>query len=830
MSQLKPVDSLKQYIISLFICIFLLSQALPVEYLDSKTTKMYDHLQTMPDDFYMYVQQNVYNSSNELCCSLIYENSTDWAYIAPDNDIFAVSSTNQGFVQIAVRFSHHSSNDSYNEIDVSFISNSTSVEFTGGDEFTLPSEDILGTHITIYHTFIRNSNDEVVNNNNTFWFSGSAVSDSGNLLKQKDFEITLCYGVMRPYLPGNSTINPYFFIDNPDGDLLPSMCDSDDDGDGWLDSEEPLCGTDSLNSNSIPTDTDDDGICDALDPDIDGDGFDNAVDAFPEDSLEWFDTDGDGTGNNADMDDDNDGYDDATDAFDNDADAWTDTDGDGLADDFPNLSQATVYQISGYDVFDSSLDERLQLKVTHSDGTVLCSLNDPPSLFNSSERSCPDITLQDGSMTVKVSRSGSVFEIDPYSWNVTIVTPSGTSTTYNYSDLDCSSTGTCYESGETLITLTELTDPYTPSSSPAGTVLDLDDDGDGLSDADEATAGTDSLDTDTDDDGDDDLNDQFPLDATEWDDTDSDGMGDNEDAFPTDACATVDTDGDGMPDALVAGCTTTLTEDTDDDNDGKLDLIDRLPLDSCATDDYDNDGRPDSIVSGCLTSLISDSDDDNDGFSDVDDAFPNDHTEWLDSDADGFGNNIDAFPYDSTEWLDWDADGFGDNVDAFPYDPTEWLETTNDDSSSESADSPLGFVNGNFKPLFLLLIPALLVVFSSNFNSFVIESTKRLPGLKNSGEKIRRLHYEQWNVESKSTLDTILGGSVVIGGGVISSIVAIIVAAVIATGYAMYLGLYALAYLIAAYLVVSGIILLATAGLVGMICFLPFLILLPFFG
>ena len=130
----------------------------------------------------------------------------------------------------------------------------------------------------------------------------------------------------------------------------------------------------------------------------------------------------------------------------------------------------------------------------------------------------------------------------------------------------------------------------TPATSPAGTVLDNDDDGDTVSDADEAAAGTDPLNTDTDGDGTDDANDVFPLDATESADADADGMGDNEDAFPTDECATIDTDGDGQPDSVVAGCTTTLTTDVDDDNDGVSDAYDAFPLDASETTDTDADG------------------------------------------------------------------------------------------------------------------------------------------------------------------------------------------------------------------------------------------------
>jgi chitinase len=43
------------------------------------------------------------------------------------------------------------------------------------------------------------------------------------------------------------------------------------------------------------------------DTDSDGDGWSNALDAFPQDANEWIDTDHDNTGNNADLDDDADG-------------------------------------------------------------------------------------------------------------------------------------------------------------------------------------------------------------------------------------------------------------------------------------------------------------------------------------------------------------------------------------------------------------------------------------------------------------------------------------------------------------------------------------------
>ena len=47
-----------------------------------------------------------------------------------------------------------------------------------------------------------------------------------------------------------------------DGDSVADLYDDDDDDDGWNDTAELDCGTEPLNSTSIPADTDSDGICD----------------------------------------------------------------------------------------------------------------------------------------------------------------------------------------------------------------------------------------------------------------------------------------------------------------------------------------------------------------------------------------------------------------------------------------------------------------------------------------------------------------------------------------------------------------------------------------
>lgn len=167
-------------------------------------------------------------------------------------------------------------------------------------------------------------------------------------------------------------------------------------------------------------------------------------------------------------------------------------------------------------------------------------------------------------------------------------------------------------------------------------------DGDGISDANEVTLGTDPANSDS----------------------DGDTVADDLDPFPLDAAASLDTDGDGLPDSLVAGITTTLVEDTDDDGDGVPDISDAFSLDAAASVDTDGDGLPDSLIAGVATSLVEDSDDDGDGIDDILDVFPLDASDWLDTDGDGVGDNTDLFPNDPLESVDTDGDGLGDNTDS----------------------------------------------------------------------------------------------------------------------------------------------------------------------
>jgi hypothetical protein len=175
--------------------------------------------------------------------------------------------------------------------------------------------------------------------------------------------------------------------------------------------------------------------------------------------------------------------------------------------------------------------------------------------------------------------------------------------------------------------------------------VDIDDDG--LGDA-----------CDSDRDGDGHLNDDddFPIDAGEWEDTDEDGLGDNADfdddgdgvvdsmdAYPHDPAEFADTDGDGIGD----------NADADDDGDGVDDDDDLFPRNPAETTDNDNDRIGDN----------SDPDDDNDGVDDAEDAFPLDAGESKDSDGDGVGDNADP---------DDDNDGVADEDDFYPLDSSKW--------------------------------------------------------------------------------------------------------------------------------------------------------------
>ena len=501
--------------------------------------------------------------------------------------------------------------------------------------------------------------------------------------------------------------------DNADAFPLDPFSQTDTDGDGVSDYWD-WNATDANETN----DNDGDGVGDNADTDDDNDGvLDvdegvfglNATQTAPGTNYSWDCS--------LTIDCDLDGVTDDLDAFDQDPEAWDDTDGDGLADTFPNLlvedwqtvtlcgdsiedgafgSYATAdgnyLTVTGSDddsngdgyedaecTFDlpagMSMDIVIQTKGYGSEAGVI--VTDPSGVsttFNGLSSYSFYTLNSDGSKVRQGSYADSGSTDSDPSW-----TAAGTYT-INYYDTwgdgcnPSSSTGPCFVQAS----YTYLAGMTIPQSSVWGTSLDDDDDGDGFSDADEATCGSDTLNgTDT------------PTD------TDSDGL--------CDAGVDDDDDGDGVLDAdEEAGCSLEI----DCDNDGVGD----------ATDSHDNDANETSDMDGDGVGDNSDSDKDGDGYLNTNDAFPDDDTEWGDNDGDGVGDNADTdddtCPYadghdlgdtdnDNTtanetatcgtftgfgSWVDADNDGNQD-YDYFPGDGVADVDDWDPTSPAESADN-----------------------------------------------------------------------------------------------------------------------------------------------
>ena len=378
-----------------------------------------------------------------------------------------------------------------------------------------------------------------------------------------------------------------------------------------------------------------------LDSDDDNDGYLDWIDVFPLDGSEWVDTDSDGTGNNADLDDDNDGTMDIADAFPLDLNAWTDTDGDGMADSAPPLEAPTEYLLT---VYDSWGDGGHAIDVTDSSGNSLCSIG---AYDYSSSASC-SFALLSGTADVTIDS-----DFWPTEGSLDITSPSGVVILSGYT----------WTSSTAFVatTLTELSTIATPTVTPAGTLIDDDDDNDGYADSvdDCPTQGSASFPDWIDSDGD------GLCDNADTDD-DNDGVFDANDVFPNDANETLDWDGDGIGD----------NGDTDDDNDGIDDSSDDFPFDACASTDSDGDGMPDTLVANCVTTLVEDMDDDNDLVADVDDVWPLDQTKSTDTDGDGLADNVlaitpgDSYDFESgaatsgpnTNWSYSQCTGYGNRT------------------------------------------------------------------------------------------------------------------------------------------------------------------------
>jgi|AntDeeMinimDraft_6_1070357.scaffolds.fasta_scaffold00880_3 PGF-pre-PGF domain-containing protein len=422
--------------------------------------------------------------------------------------------------------------------------------------------------------------------------------------------------------------------DDTDGDGVPNFLDPDNDDDGIDDDTEADLGTDPNNDDTdgdgiddgaettpvdgdtsgTAVDTDEDGTIDALDTDSDNDGI--------PDSLEGDgDTDSDGTPDFQDTDSDDDGV------FDDDEDtngngivddgetdrSDADTDGDGLSDSLEGASNRT----------DTDDDDTIDALDTDADGDGV-----------------------DDSVEGDGDTDGDGVP--------------------NYRDIDSDDPDD--QTGDGVLddgSDVEGTDDIDGDSTP--NFLDPDNDGDGLTDSDEHTLGTDPNDTDSDGDG---IDDNAETNSGTSVDTDSDNTIDALDE---------DSDGDGIPDS-VEGTVDIDDDDTPDYRDSDSD-DDGIPDSVEGTADTDGDGTPDYLDADTDDDGIDDSVE-GDGDAD-DDGVPN----YRDTDSDGDGiddkteRTVDTDADRVPNYLDPDSDGDG------TLDSTEGTGDADNDGTANYLDA-----------------------------------------------------------------------------------------------------------------------------------------------
>lgn len=489
-----------------------------------------------------------------------------------------------------------------------------------------------------------------------------------------------------PFNPGES-------IDT-DRDGIGNNTDHDDDGDELSDGAEANLGTDPLmrdtdgdgaldNKDALPLDpneafdTDRDGVgnnsdnCklipnpgqanidgdafgDRCDNDDDGDGVADVDDAFPQDATETTDTDGDGEGNEADTDDDGDGVADAGDAFPLDATETTDTDNDGIGNNAdPDDDNDGVLDGADFSPFDPNVTS--EEDADGDDWPVGQDFDDTDNTINVTATTGLNVPFPDFDNDGLADSGGLNPDLDDDNDGVPDANDQFPFDPAESADLDGDTVGDNADTDDDGDGVADAVDLF-----PRNNVESSDFDRDGVGD---------NADTDDDNDGVLDVSDLFQFDASESADADADGDGDNvdvdddndgvnddEDAFPFDAGESVDTDADGIGDN-ADNCPTVAGAQTDTDGDGE--------------------------------GNVCDTDDDNDGTPDVADDLPLDASETLDTDGDGIGNNADT---------DDDNDGVDDGSDAFPLDPTESADTDND-GIGDAQDNCLNAANAGQEDL-----------------------------------------------------------------------------------------------------------------------------------
>ena len=521
------------------------------------------------------------------------------------------------------------------------------------------------------------------------------------------------------------------------GDDCPSVSGSstndrlgcpDTDGDGWSDADGSWTASDGAdafpNDSTRWADADGDGVDDAIDddcpgvegystqdrqgcPDSDGDGYSDSddswtytdgADVFPNDDTQWRDSDSDGygdepSGNNPDScvntygdswrnnrlgcpDNDSDGWANSDDAKPDEPTQWLDSDGDGYGDNLAGVDPDACPNQAG----NSTLGNRLGCPDSDGDG------------WDDIQDELPNNATQwlDG-------------DGDGYGDNAFGIDPDSCPTEPR--NLHSGPEGLPDDDGDGISNLNDAF-PNDPNRSQ-------DTDGDGFDDLEDnciTVAGSSTTDRlgcpDSDGDGYSDVTlpsdnnlgwdvsdgaDAFPLEPTQWADGDGDGYGDNSTGVEADDCPTVE----GYSNVGLYGC-------PDDDNDGTAQSEDMFPDDGTQWADADGDGFGDnangSTPDGCPNVIGTSTidrygclDEDGDGASDENDLWLGDNSQWFDSDFDTYGDNEDGTMGDScpTEFglamlgskqgcPDSDQDGWADIEDIFPTERSQWLDSDGD--------------------------------------------------------------------------------------------------------------------------------------------------------
>ena len=592
------------------------------------------------------------SSGSEMGFSLYYESNggvglTDGDYFGTVNYTGTVGNFTDG-------------NNGYQMSDVdgvtTLILDSVNAEYVNFDMFLQDTSYETSTPIDYLVILFNGTNSQVqILNTTGYDIDGDFQSYLGNWTSVVTDISSAGAGTLEVTFSSNAATES-LFLDNIEFTSTSQLVeDTDDDNDGWSDADENSCGTDPLDSNDIPSDSNGNGVCDAIegddfdgdgipndsDPDDDNDGYDDDYDAFPLDPTEWDDADGDGIGSNTDTDDDGDGWSDleeadcltdASSAFsvpeDYDGD-WVcdivdvDDDNDGVDDDYdcaPYDASISLLDCNGVCGGSSSLDA--------------CGVCDGD---NSACADCAGVPNGDA-----VIDACGVCTNDPSSCGI-----------------DSDEDGVDDDDDAFPDDSTEWADT---DGDGVGDNADTDDDDDGWSDQDEVVCGSELLDSgsvpaDSDADGE--------CDALDPDD-DDDGVVDSDDAFPSNPTEWADTDGDGIGN----------NADGDDDGDGWGDSTES----DCGSDPMNGEVSPKDIDGDGACNIL-DPDDDGDGVADEDDAFPLDNAEWLDTDGDGLGDNSDQ---------DDDGDQFVDEYESEcmsdPLDPNSSPSDSDGDGICDAMD------------------------------------------------------------------------------------------------------------------------------------------------